>query len=310
MAQTRNGAFRLGRVAGIDLYVHWTWLLVAYFEISQRQNRYESGVWNVIEYLMLFGIVLVHEFGHSLACRQVGGTAEQIMLWPLGGVAYVSPPPRPGAVLWSIAAGPLVNVLLVPITVALYWVGKHFDLDVRLSTDALSFLYNIAIINFGLLVFNLLPIYPLDGGQILQSLLWFFIGRAYSLYVVSSFGLIIGLGLIGLSAWFQDLWFFVLSAFIASRCWTGFQQARAISRIEHATRHVDLACPTCKVAPPRGDFWTCGRCRARFDIFEHRGVCPHCKSEFNSIQCPACHQQALLARWLPSIAINPSDAQG
>ena len=87
MAQTRNGAFRLGRIAGIDLYVHWTWLLVAYFEISQRQNRYESAAWNVVEYLTLFGIVLMHEFGHSLACRQVGGTAEQIMLWPLGGIA-------------------------------------------------------------------------------------------------------------------------------------------------------------------------------------------------------------------------------
>ena len=57
----------------------------------------------------------MHEFGHALACRQVGGKANQIMLWPLGGVAYVSPPQRPGAMLWSIAAGPLVNVVLVPV---------------------------------------------------------------------------------------------------------------------------------------------------------------------------------------------------
>jgi Zn-dependent protease len=58
---------------------------------------------------------LFHEFGHALACRQVGGQADLIVLWPLGGVAYVSPPPRPGALLWRIAAGPLVNVLLVPV---------------------------------------------------------------------------------------------------------------------------------------------------------------------------------------------------
>ena len=68
--------------------------------------------------------MLLHEFGHALACRQVGGVANRIVLWPLGGIAYVNPPPRPGAVLWSIAAGPLVNVALVPITLGLYvWSG-------------------------------------------------------------------------------------------------------------------------------------------------------------------------------------------
>ena len=73
----------------------------------------------MLEYLALFFIVMLHEFGHALACRQVGGTANQIVLWPLGGVAYVDPPPRPGATLWSIAAGPLVNVALLPILWAL-----------------------------------------------------------------------------------------------------------------------------------------------------------------------------------------------
>ena len=64
--------------------------------------------WSVLEYLTLFLIVLMHEFGHSLACRQVGGQANGIVLWPLGGVAYVSPPQRPGAMLMeyrSRAAG-------------------------------------------------------------------------------------------------------------------------------------------------------------------------------------------------------------
>ena len=77
-------------------------------------ERYSSIGWNVAEYLALFLIVTIHEFGHALACRQVGGQANQIVLWPLGGVAYVNPPQRPGATLWSIAAGPLVNVVLAP----------------------------------------------------------------------------------------------------------------------------------------------------------------------------------------------------
>ena len=70
---------------------------------------------NVLEYISLFAIVLTHEFGHQFACRSVGGKTHDIILWPLGGVAYVSPPQRPGAQLWSIAAGPLVNVLLLPL---------------------------------------------------------------------------------------------------------------------------------------------------------------------------------------------------
>src|SRR5438874_1008064 len=114
-----KGCFPLVRVAGITVLVHWSWLLVAAFEMTVRTREYQSRVWNVAEYLTLFGIVLLHEFGHAFACRQVGGQADRILLWPLGGIAYVNPPPRPGAVLWSIAAGPLVNVALVPITFGL-----------------------------------------------------------------------------------------------------------------------------------------------------------------------------------------------
>src|SRR5204862_5485748 len=88
--------------------------------INNRAGRYSSLTWNILEYLALFLIVLLHEYGHALACRQVGGTANQIVLWPLGGVAYVNPPPRPGPTLWSIAAGPLVNLALLPISLPVF----------------------------------------------------------------------------------------------------------------------------------------------------------------------------------------------
>src|SRR3984893_7291439 len=111
----RQNAIRLFRFSGIDVSLHWSGFLVAAYEIGDRQTAYSSITWNVAEYLALFLIVMLHEFGHALACRQVGGGANQIVLWPLGGVAYVNPPQRPGAYLWSIAAGPLVNVALLPI---------------------------------------------------------------------------------------------------------------------------------------------------------------------------------------------------
>src|SRR4029077_15369398 len=115
MPTGRSGSIRLFRFLGIDVFLHWSWFLVAMFEIRGGLRTYSSIGWNIAEYLSLFGIVTVHEFGHALACRQVGGHANQIILWPFGGVAFVGPPQRPGPILWSIAAGPLVNVALIPL---------------------------------------------------------------------------------------------------------------------------------------------------------------------------------------------------
>src|ERR1044071_1206495 len=127
MTPTRKGSFHLFRFAGIDLYLHWSWFAVAAFEIQNRASGYSSLTWNVVEYLALFGIVLLHEFGHALACRQTGGQADTIVLWPLGGIAFVKPPPRPGAYIWSIAAGPLVNAVLFPLLAFLAAVAARLD---------------------------------------------------------------------------------------------------------------------------------------------------------------------------------------
>ena len=115
MQSVRQGAIPLFRLAGVQVSLHWSWFLIALYRIQSRGGSYSSILWNVSEYLALFLIVLTHEFGHAMACRHVGGRADYILLWPFGGVAYVNPPQRPGATLWSIAAGPLVNVALAPL---------------------------------------------------------------------------------------------------------------------------------------------------------------------------------------------------
>src|SRR4029077_14532742 len=133
-----SGSFRLFRLGGISVHLHWSWLVVAVISLQYRMNKYDSQAWAVAEYLSLFAIVLVHEFGHALACRSVGGRADHIVLWPLGGIAFVSPPPRPGALLWSIAAGPLVNVVLVPITMGAVFAAAAIGLPD--TGDAMRFL--------------------------------------------------------------------------------------------------------------------------------------------------------------------------
>src|ERR1039458_7899877 len=198
MPSVRSGSIHLFRLAGVDVFLHWSWFVVAAIELQTRQGRYSSLAWSALEYLALFLIVLTHEFGHSLACRQVGGTANRIVLWPLGGVAYVNPPQRPGATLWSIAAGPLVNVAFVIILWSLGILNRANGWADAIP-NAHPFLRTLLFINLGLLIFNLLPIYPLDGGQILRSLLWFLMGRARSLMAATVIGFIGVAGIIGLA---------------------------------------------------------------------------------------------------------------
>src|SRR5205807_6242735 len=159
MPTGQQGSIRLFRFAGIDLFLHWSWFLVAAYEINGRSRTYSSLTWNVLEYVALFLIIMLHEFGHALACRQVGGNANQIVLWPLGGVAFVDPPPRPGATLWSIAAGPLVNVALFPVLYGLVLLGRVSGWAYA-APDAYALLRAVLFINVALLIFNLLPIYP------------------------------------------------------------------------------------------------------------------------------------------------------
>jgi Zn-dependent protease len=80
MTSMRQGSIHLFGFAGVDVFLHWSWFLVAAFEISGRTRTYSGLSWNILEYLALFSIVLLHEYGHALACRQVGGIANRIVL--------------------------------------------------------------------------------------------------------------------------------------------------------------------------------------------------------------------------------------
>jgi len=283
---SRQGSFHLFRALGVDVYLHWLWFFVAILQIGYlRTGRYTSWWGPTLEYVSLFVIVLLHEYGHALACRSVGGRADQIILWPLGGVAFVDPPQRPGATLWSIAAGPLVNVILFPLLFVLWLIAgsMHWN-DTR--PDLYEYLTVLWALDAGLFVFNMLPIYPLDGGQILRSLLWYGFGRARSLMIASTIGFI-SVGLLLLFA-IRSTWLVIMAAFVLINCWSGLKSARALAKMENAPKRPDQACPQCGAAPPVGDFWMCGRCRRPFDMFGARGQCPHCGAQYAQARCAEC----------------------
>jgi Zn-dependent protease len=302
--RSKSGAVKIFSLAGIGVYVHWMWLLAAVYSIQYRTHVYSSLMWNVLEYLSLFAIVLTHEFGHQLACRSVGGKTHDIVLWLLGGVAYVSPPQRPGAQLWSIAAGPLVNVVLIPVLSVLVSVSSHLGWYDS-NPNAYELIHNIWRINIVLLVFNMMPVYPLDGGQILRSLLWFPFGRANSLLVASIIGFIglAGLILLAVLTFFSSggqssaIWLGLIAFFIATSCWSGLKHALALAKTAKLPRREGFVCPSCLTAPPLGALWRCGQCRQAFDTFLTQGTCPHCGTQFNATQCLDCGTSSPFTAW-------------
>jgi Zn-dependent protease len=295
--QQSLGGFRLFRALGVTVYVHWTWFLVAVLGVEWGRELFGSIAWATAAYLLLFAIVLLHEFGHSLACRSVGGEAERIILWPLGGAAIVKPPPRAGALLWSIAAGPLVNVVILAISIPLL---IHFRYDP--SGLGQFIVKGLFFQNLLLLLFNLLPIYPLDGGQIVRALLWFIIGRANSLAVAAWIGLVVaGLGCVAALAT-RNWWLALIAAFAAMQSWAGIARARKLRQATSAPHYMGVACPSCGAAPPAGPFWRCD-CGQAFDPFQTGALCPACGRAHALTACPECDRRAPLTRWQASLPL-------
>ena len=300
---TSFGHFKLFKLFGITVYLDWLmWLVIGiglyYWEFSGQKGA--DPVYTVAIYVCLFAIVLTHEFGHALACRSVGGKAERIVLTPLGGVAYVSPPPRPGAYLWSIAAGPLVNVVLVPVTILVYYLCRLYA-----GPGPTQFAFQICLINGLLLVFNMLPIYPLDGGQILQSLLWFVVGRAWSLLISGVIGLVGAAAMVLFAVVTKDWWYIFLVFYLGPKALQGFRLGQALHRLDTAPTHALPRCPACQKNPPAGAFWRCP-CGTSFDTFASSGSCPHCGTAFPSTMCPRCYKNSPLPDWFAHLPSTPA----
>ena len=191
-----NQGIPLGRWFGITVVIHWTFLLYAADKVMRRDPA--LPVWFTVMYIvLLFGTVLVHEFGHALSCKAMGGEAIHIVLWPLGGIAFVKPPMNPWAWLVTTACGPLVNAILWPT----FWAINTYGIADTVPTSQLQLMLQVGCqlmedINRLLLLFNLIPAYPMDGGRLLQELLWIFIGYGRSLMIAGMVGTVAGVGFI------------------------------------------------------------------------------------------------------------------
>ena len=168
-------AFKIARIAGIDVKVHSTfflliiWLGYSYWVSQQSVSAVVNGL---VFVLLLFLFVMMHEFGHALAARKFNIQTEDITLLPIGGVARLEKmPDDPKEELWVAFAGPLVNLVLAFIFITWLLLTQGLLPLSQISMASGSLIQRLAIVNLALFLFNLIPAFPMDGGRILRALL-------------------------------------------------------------------------------------------------------------------------------------------
>lgn len=172
---TFRGSIRLGRLLGIDVYLHVTFLLLLAFVMVSHgfaSGSVPAAVGGGLFFVGLFLCVLLHEFGHALAARRYGIGTREITLLPIGGLARLERlPERPSQELVVALAGPAVNLVIAfGIGIGL-WLGGHGGANVLLDGSDGGIGERLLVANLFLVAFNLLPAFPMDGGRVLRALL-------------------------------------------------------------------------------------------------------------------------------------------
>lgn len=238
-----GGKVYLGRLAGIPVHAHVTFLvflaLVGLVPLLQGVSLGGALV-GVLFMAAVFGSVTLHELGHALTARRLGIRTRGITLWPMGGVATMDRMPRrPAHEVMVALAGPAVNLLL---GVALGLAG------VVVSGGVGSFLLQLAVANIGLMVFNLLPAFPMDGGRVLRAALSAWRGPLWGTRMAARVGRYVafGLALLGL---FGSPMLLVIAGFV----WlAGRGETQALEQELAAQRAAEDA--RMQVIPPGVDF--------------------------------------------------------
>jgi Zn-dependent protease len=194
--RTKENMFRswkLGQAFGISIYIHWTFLLLVGFVLLSNWDRSgpHSALYAVAVLLGVFGCVVLHELGHALMAKRFDIPTRDITLYPIGGVARLERmSERPSEEFCIAIAGPAVNVAIAGLLFAiLAFIGLPLDDSAGLAAFLKgNYLFTLAVTNIGLVVFNLIPAFPMDGGRVLRSVLVPLLGRLPATEVAANVG--------------------------------------------------------------------------------------------------------------------------
>lgn len=233
-------SFKIARIAGIDVNIHMTFLLlVGFVAVSYWMGGGGPIVIaeGVLYLLAIFVCVLLHELGHALTARRFGIQTRDITLLPIGGVARLERmPEKPVQELWVALAGPAVNLVLALALFAGLLVTQTFQTFSVLSLTSGSFTERLLAVNLSLLLFNLIPAFPMDGGRVVRALLATRLEytRATQIAATLGQGLALILGFLGLFGNPSLL-------FIAFFVWIGAGQEASMVQVKSALSGIPIS---------------------------------------------------------------------
>ncbi|MBL7817696.1 MAG: site-2 protease family protein [Saprospiraceae bacterium] len=202
-----RGSVQIAKIFGIPVKVHWSFALLFLFVIYVGKSR-EASWTNIalfgLTIVALFVCVLLHEFGHALSARYFGIKTQDVTILPIGGVARLNKlPEKPFQEFIVAIAGPAVNVVIyVVLALWLYFqYSLQFSFQELLSNDSneiiidptLGFFAALTKANFMLVVFNMIPAFPMDGGRVLRALLSMSFGRVKATKLATILGQVISI---------------------------------------------------------------------------------------------------------------------
>ena len=226
-------SWKVGRFAGIDVYVHATfWLLICWIAVSHiLQGDPALQTLAAIAFILaLFACVVLHEFGHALTARRYGIKTRDITLLPIGGLARLERmPEQPIQELWVALAGPAVNVVIAALLFAFLTITNALEPLERLSVTSGSFVERLMAVNISLVLFNLLPAFPMDGGRVVRALLAMRMEYTRATQIAASLGQVMAFvfGFLGL---FTNPFLIFIALFV----WIGAAQEASMVQMKSA----------------------------------------------------------------------------
>ncbi len=225
--------WKLGTFAGIEVYIHATFLLligwVGYSHWIEHENWLE--VFKGIGFILaLFGSVILHEYGHALTARKYGIKTRDITIYPIGGVARLERmPEKPIEELWVALMGPAVNVVIAGVLFSYLFLTSSLVPLTELTVASGSFLERLMTVNLSLVLFNLIPAFPMDGGRVLRALLAMRMDYVKATQIAASIGQGMALlfGFIGL---FSNPFLLFIAFFV----WIGASQESSATQMKNA----------------------------------------------------------------------------
>lgn len=226
-------SIKVGRFAGIDVFIHFTfilllsWVAIVHWREGQSLTAAMAGVFFI---LVVFTCVALHEFGHALMARRYGIKTRDIILLPIGGVARLEKlPTKPIQELWVALAGPAVNVVIAAFLFVWLRATESLEPLQALTITTGPFLERILAVNIFMVVFNMIPAFPMDGGRVLRALLAARkeYGRATQTAATIGQGIAVLFGFVG-------LFYNPFLLFIALFVWIGAAQEASMAQMKSA----------------------------------------------------------------------------